>query len=266
MSGERRVGRRAALATIAGAGAALVVTACGGGSSATSRNAATLAAQGSSTPAPGTSTGGVEGGPEPLLSGPAAKYAPAQAELTAAYKVAPNETYGMGLDTYAASTFFPGATEGKELATGWGFGEGYQVMLEPDGLLAGVLKGGYFVTAEVYLFHDQAGAKAAFDYYRSRYDSTAGSESAPAKGLANQSGGWQLIKGPVGTSSLVGVYHRFVFRRGNMLASVQTYGAQPFMTVDKARDIAVIIDERALGTRQATEPTPAGTTVPGLPR
>ncbi|MCL4231479.1 MAG: hypothetical protein KJ053_07840 [Dehalococcoidia bacterium] len=266
MRGERILGRRAALAAIGGAGAALLLTACGGGSSATSQSAATLAARGSSTPNTGASTGGVEGGPEPLLSGPAAKYAPAQAELEAPYKVAPNETFGMGLDTYAASTFFPGATEGRDLAESWGFAEGYQVTLNPDGLLAGVLKGGYYVVVEVYLFGDQSGAKSAFDYYESRYGSTAGSEEASAKGLANQSGSWQLIKGPVGTSSLVGVYHRFLLRRGNMLASVQTYGAQPFMTIDKARDIAVIIDERALGTRQATEPTPAGTTVPGLPR
>lgn len=260
------MGRRSALAFFGGAGATILLAACGNGSSETANSAATLAAGGNNTPVSGSSTGGVEGGPEPLLSGPAAKYSPSQDEFAGAYKVAPNETFGMSLDTYAASTFFPGTTEGKELATQWGFGEGYQVTLEPDGLLAGVLKGGYYVIAEFYLFGNQAGAKSAFDYYKSRYDSTAGSEAVATKGLANQSGAWQLVKGPVGTSSLVGVYHRFLFRRGNLLASVQTYGAQPFMAIDKARDIAVIIDERALGTRQATEPTPAGTAVPGLPR
>lgn len=251
------------------AGGIAVFGACGDddGASDTVKNAATLAASGKATPTAGSSTGGVQGGPELLLKGPAAKYAATQDELKAAYKVAPNETYGMGAETYAASSFFSGATEGNQLATAWGFAEGYQVSMEPDGQLAGVLKGGHYLTMEVYLFANQAGAKDAYDYYANRYSSAAGSEAVTTKGLANQSGAWQVIKGTVGASDLVGVYHRFLFRRGNMLVAVQTYGAQPFMTIDKARDIAVIIDERALGTRQATEPTPAGTaTVPGMPR
>jgi hypothetical protein len=44
---------------------------------------------------------------------------------------------------------------------------------------------------------------------------------------------------------------------------VLTYGGQPFLTINPARDIAVIIDERALGERDAIEPTPIPTVLPG---
>ena len=129
-----------------------------------------------------------------------------------------------------------------------------------------MLQGRYYVSMEIHLFETASGAKAAYDSFQDRYGKISGSERATTKGLANQSSGWQMLSGTVATSDLVGAFHRFVFRRGNMLAAVQTYGAQPFMTIDRARDIAVIIDERALGTRPATEPTPSGTTVPIIPQ
>ena len=266
MTVERAVPRRAVLGLAGAAGATLLLAACGGGSNQTTRNAATLAAGGGKTSTPGSlSTGGVEGGPDPLLKGPAAKFAAAQAELSGSFKVVPPDTYGLSLDTYAASSFFSGTAEGTQLAKEWGFSEGYQVSMEPDGQLAGVLKGLHYLLMEIYLFDAQSGAKAAYDTYESRYAKATGSEQLKTRGLANQSSAWQLVKDTVGSSDLVAVYHRFLFRRGNMLAIAQTYGAQPFMTVDKARDVAVIIDERALGTRQAAEPTPARTTTPGLP-
>jgi len=207
----------------------------------------------------------VEGGPDPLLKGPPTKYAALQEELNGTFKVVPPDTYGLSLDTYAASAFFSGSAEGTQLAKEWGFASGYQVSLEPDGQLAGVLKGLHYLLMEIYLFDTQAGAQAAYNTYETRYGKAGGSERLKSKGLANQSSAWQLIKDTVGSSDLVAVYHRFLFRRGNMVAIAQTFGAQPFMTVDKARDVAVIIDERALGTRQAAEPTPARTTTPGLP-
>ena len=39
-------------------------------------------------------------------------------------------------------------------------------------------------------------------------------------------------------------------------ATVQTYGAEPFMTIDPAREVAVMIDDRILGNTEAIEPTP----------
>jgi hypothetical protein len=149
-----------------------------------------------------------------------------------------------------------------ELARQWGYREGYQVALEPDGLLAGVLKGQYYVTQEIHLFDTAAGAEQAYQRFEQRYREAAGSEPAEATPLANQSSAWQLVRGTVADSEMVAVYHRFLFRRGNMVASVQTFGGQPFMRVDTARDIAVLIDERALGKRSSPEPTPAKTITP----
>ncbi len=264
---ERVVSRRGVLGLAGAAGASLLLSACGGGSNRTARNAATLAAGGGGTRTPGrTSTGGVEGGPDPLLKGPPMRYAAAQEELGGTFEVVPPDTYGLTPETYAASPFFSGTDEGTQLAREWGFASGYQVSLEPDGQLAGVLKGHHYLLMEVHLFETQAGAQAAFNTYDARYAKATGSERLKSKGLANQSSAWQLVRDTVGSSDLVAVYHRFLFRRGNMLAIAQTYGAQPFMTVDKARDVAVIIDERALGTRKATDPTPARTATPGLQR
>jgi hypothetical protein len=36
-----------------------------------------------------------------------------------------------------------------------------------------------------------------------------------------------------------------------------TRGAEPFMKIDTARNLALIIDQKALGLKEAIEPTPA---------
>jgi hypothetical protein len=41
-----------------------------------------------------------------------------------------------------------------------------------------------------------------------------------------------------------------------MLVVVATLGAEPLMEVNAAYGLAVIIDEKAMGVRQAPEPTP----------
>jgi hypothetical protein len=72
-----------------------------------------------------------------------------------------------------------------------------------------------------------------------------------------------LTEGLVGTSDVVAVFHRYVFRRGTVVTWVQTYGAEAYMTIDPAREVAVIIDDRILGNTEAAEPTPIPT--PNLP-
>ena len=47
-----------------------------------------------------------------------------------------------------------------------------------------------------------------------------------------------------------------------MVAVVQTWGAQPFMRVDTVRGLAAILDDKALGRKDAPEPTPLATTAP----
>ena len=60
----------------------------------------------------------------------------------------------------------------------------------------------------------------------------------------------------LGTSDIPEVFHRFVFRRGNLVAMVQTVGAQPYMSIDQARNTAILIDGRATGNLAAYTPTP----------
>ncbi|MDZ7728679.1 MAG: hypothetical protein U5Q44_11060 [Dehalococcoidia bacterium] len=37
---------------------------------------------------------------------------------------------------------------------------------------------------------------------------------------------------------------------------VQTYGAEEHVTIDAAREVASLVDDRALGETEAAEPTP----------
>jgi hypothetical protein len=212
------------------------------------------------TPAAGAkSTGGTEGGPDTVVDGPASRFSPSISELPGRYGVDVPDTFAQNISTFASSYLFKSSTEGSDYARQWKILDGYNVIYQPDGLNAGVLQGHYYVSAETYLFQDVAGAKAAFDYMDQLFTKNQGSVKQPAKGLGLQSGGYQVIQGTVGTSDMALVYHRFLFRRGNVVATVMTTGGGPFMTIDQARDIAVIIDDRILGKRAATTPTPIPT-------
>ena len=213
-----------------------------------------------STPGAGTkSTGGTEGGPDNVVEGPASRYSPAIGELPGRYGVDVPNTFAQNISTFASSYLFKSSNEGADLARQWKILDGFNVIYQPDGLNAGVIQGRFYVAVETYLFQDAAGAKAAFDYMDQLFTKNPGSVKQPTKGLGLQSSGYQIIEGTVGASDMKQVYHRFLFRRGNIVATVMTTGGEPFMTIDRARDIAVIIDDRILGKRPATTPTPIPT-------
>jgi hypothetical protein len=207
------------------------------------------------------STGGVAGGPEPSVSGPASKYAPFVEELAGSFEVFPPELFGLTPSTWGLTGPFPGQ-DGEARAEELGYVEGYQVQYNPDGLLAGVLQGRYYLVVQTHVFEDAEGARQAFAAYSETTSNTAGARALSPRGLGNEWLAYELPKDTVGSSDTVAVYHRFVFRRGNVVAWVQTYGAQPFMTIDAARDVAVMIDGRLLGTVEAIEPTPIPSVVP----
>jgi hypothetical protein len=243
--------RRLAPATLLMASlVALLGVACGGGDDDAPKATPTVA---------GVSTGGTSGGPEPILQGPASRYAVDLKDLKTAYKVDPNETYNYLLTSFAAQGPFKSQAEGEQLAKQWEILDGYKASYVPDGQLAGVLQGAYYVTAETFLFKQATGASAAYAKFVDTYKSNSGSEPQSAKQLGNESSGFKLVKGTVGNSSVVAVYHRFVFRRGNVVGVVQTYGREQTMTIAQARDIAVMMDDRALGKRDASIPTPVPT-------
>jgi hypothetical protein len=214
---------------------------------------------GAATPASG-SVGGTLNGPEPTLSTQAAALAPQIGDFNVRYRA--NDAYVVNAFAFANIGPFSSVKAGEALADQWGYREGYTVTLTPDGQLAGVLEGRFYVTAEVYLFNSLDGARQAYSTFEQFYAAAPASERQQTRGLANDSSAWKLIKDTVGTSDVVAVYHRFVFRRGNMVAVIQTFGGDPFMTIDRARDIAVVIDDKALEKRPAPLPTPARTGTP----
>jgi hypothetical protein len=210
------------------------------------------------------SSSGLVGGPEPTVSLPASKYAPLLEEMPPEMQVNVSETFTMNITTFTASYWFDTNAQGEGLAQQWRIIDGYQVEFDPVGLAAQVVQGGYSAWVEVYLFETPAGARTAYEYYTNRLAARRGSEKAEARPLANQSAAFRYAGPTIGTSDVPSVYHRFVFRRGNAVVSIQTYGAVPFMSTDQARELAVLVDAKLLGEAPAVEPTPIPTPAIGV--
>lgn len=210
------------------------------------------------------STAGTAGGPEPTVDLPASKYAPLLEELPADMRVNDPDTFAMNVSTFSSSYWFDSADFGQQKALEWRILDGFQAVYDPVGQAAQALRGSYYIWTEMYLFESTSGASAAFDHLQAVLGARNGAQVEQARPLGNESAGYSFIQGTVGASDMVGVYHRFAVRRGNVISVVQTYGGQPFMTIDQARDIAVIIDDKLLGARPAVEPTPIPT--PSFPQ
>jgi hypothetical protein len=211
------------------------------------------------TPQTSRSTGGTDGGTETISTGLANRFAPLLTELPGVNQVNVPDTFVMNLGTFASSYLFVNNQQGQDLATQWKILDAFQVSYQPRGLAADALQGSYYVSAETYLFQGADGAKAAYEHMAKLYTSNNGTVVQKTKGLGNQSSGYALVQGTIATSDIPAVYHRFLFRRGNVVAVVQTLGGNPYMSIDQARDIAVIIDDKILGKRPATNPTPIPT-------
>ncbi len=231
--------------------------ACGGseGSGAPTLDGSTDVGQ---TPVVTPSTGGTEGGPSPVLFGPASRFLPSEEDLQGYYRADSANALGVGVELYGQVGPFKNPTEGQELAAEWGYEEGFIVGFDPAGLLSSVVQGNYYVTTEAHIFSSVEGAQSAYQQYVSFYEGTEGVEPQPMKPLANESSAWRAIGDKLGSTELDSVYHRFVARRGNVIFQVETLGASLFMTPDAAREVAIIMDERALGERPAPTPTPSG--------
>ena len=175
------------------------------------------------------------------------------------YEVDEPNTFAMNLSTFASSYWFKSGEEGEAKAREWAVTNGFQVYYQPKGLFAATLHGAPYITVETYQFEDVAGARKAFAHLNNVLKNSAGSDPVEARPLANDSGAYRFIQGTVGPSEKVAVYHRYIFRRGNTVVAVQTWGADEYMNIDPARNIAAEIDNKLLGTRPAVEPTPLPT-------
>jgi len=223
------------------------------------------------TQVPSQSRGGTQDSRSPVLDGPASRFVPELGELPRNYSVLPPDTFSMSpLQFATVGGAFDTPEQGENLLTEWGYKDGYQAVYEPGGKLAEVVGGLYYVTVDSVLFDTDAGARRLYNQLETKYAARAGSlRVTNVKGLGNESSGWLFVPsengvpGTIGTSDVVGIYHRFVFRRGNLVVTVQTYGGEPFMNIDRARDLAVVVDDRALGGRPAVTPTPRPTAAIG---
>ena len=228
-----------------------------GGSPAATNTVAT-----SVTPVVTPSTGGTAGGPGPLLPGPASKYTPSEQDLANYYRADSANALFTNDQLFGQVGPFKSAGEGQELAKAWGYQEGYMVGFDPEGLLSSVVRGNYYVTVEAHLFETIDGAEKAYRQYLAFYRGTPGVQEQEVRPLGNESSGWRAVGNKLGETQIDAVYHRFVLRRGNLVIQVETLGGLPFMTIDAAREVAIIMDDRALGARPAPVPTISGLPTP----
>ena len=219
----------------------------------------------SKPPASGTATGGTSSpstgqvqpnnpSTAPTLQMPASRFAISQEDLDTGYITDIPATFVLDVKNYGKTATFPSAQEGESLLTQWGYVGGYETGYSPEGRDVAVLNGAYFIKVEIHLFKDESGAKKAFEYFENRLKN--GAQSVNSTPVGNQSSAWKTVSGKVRSSQVDAAYHRIVFRRGNMVAVVLTYGADPFMKVDRVRALAQIVDDKALGQKAAVEPTP----------
>jgi len=197
----------------------------------------------------------------PVLKAPASLYSINLDDLGTAFFTDISQTYVLTVDNYSTSKAFGSAAEGKKDLTDWGYLGGYETAYIPEGRETAVLQGQYYITIESHLFKTSDGAKQAYDYFNSKLKASVSTlVSGPQVG--NESAIWKLVSGTIPTSTTPAAYHRLIFRRGNLVSVVLTSGADPFMTTQPVHDLAVIVDQKALGKKAVIEPTPTGNFTP----
>lgn len=198
-------------------------------------------------------------GPEPRLAAPASQYSLLHEDVGPGYLTDVRATFTLDAASYARTRAFDSAEEGEKSLAAWGYRDGYETGYIPEGYEFAVLRGRFYIQMELHLFEGAEGAKQAFAYFVRRVDAS-GAERVSAAQVGNESVAWVLVEGNVPSSTVPAVFHRVVFRRGNLVAVVATWGAQPLMTVEEVSRLARMVDEKALGTRPPVVPTPLGAT------
>ena len=203
----------------------------------------------------------------PILTQPASRFAISLDDLVpkttggdtgGGYLTDIQSTFKLDTKSYAGTRSFDSATDGEALLSKWSYTGGYETGFEPETRQQGVLNGAYYINVEVHLFKGEDGSKLMYKHFEDRL-SKSGSKKVTASAVGNESSAWKLVAGKVSDSSIDAAYHRIVFRRGNLVAVVQTWGSDPLMTVDTVRQLSGLIDDKAMGKTSAVEPTPVPT-------
>lgn len=223
--------------------------ACGdddGGSGTTN----TAGAKGSTqTPAPVSTA-------SPKLDGPVSQYSVSIDDLGINWITDVKGTQSIDAAAYSRQTHvFSTPDDGLKQLKEWGYQGGYQTGYSPEGRDQTVLNGGYYVWIESHLFKDEAGAQKAFDYFNNvaKQDPA---QPVSIQPVGNTSAAYLTIAGVITGSTVKAAFHQVITRRGNLVTIVLTKGAESFMKSDAAWEVAYMADEKALGTRKTTVPTP----------
>jgi hypothetical protein len=171
-------------------------------------------------------------------------------------------TYELDAAKYADSKVFDTVSDGVRLLNGWGYTGGYETGMWPEGREQAMLNGAYRILQEVHLFQTAAGAKGFYDYAVDRVKKAAVGQPVQAPGIGNESSSFYAVQGTIRSSRIGQAIHQVIFRRGNMVAVVQTVGAESFMKVDTVIRLALMIDDKALGKTPAVAPTPTSNFTP----
>jgi hypothetical protein len=195
----------------------------------------------------------------PSLTGPASLYSISQDDLGPGYITDISETFVLDADAYGDTEPLK-ADGGPGKLREWGYQAGYETGYTPEGRQTAVLNGSYYIQVETHLMDDEAGASALFDYFNEFLAGTV-AESVTVNAIGNESAAWRFIDPahPVGDSNVPSEAHRYIFRRGNLVAVVLTWGAEPFMDVNTVYALAHIVDAKAMGEIALFEPTPVFT-------
>ena len=200
--------------------------------------------------------------PAPLLDGPASKYSILLDDvgLNAFITDIPN-TFQLDAKTYGKTTAFP-AGKGEGMLGGWSYLGGYQASMKPEGRDTAILNGSFEIRVETHLFKTADNAKSAYDYFVGVIKANPAAQAVTTTSVGNESTTTKAVNGKIRNTTIDAAYHQIIFRRGNMVAVVLTYGADPFMKVDYVRELASIIDNKALGKAQSIAPTPTSNYTP----
>ncbi len=231
----------------------LLLASCGGDDDAASTTPAGTSTPGQASP---TAAQARDTKAAPVLDGPAGKYGILQEDLGTNFLIDFRGTFVLDARLYGATPTFPAGTNGEALLNQWGYVEGFEASFDPEGRQTAMLNGGFFLAIESHLFRTVEGASKAFTYFNGRLASAKVNQQVTTVSVGNEYAAWLQTGEKIAGSQVNAVYHRFIFRRGNLVTVVLTSGAEPFMRVDTARAVAVLIDEKAMGEKPALAPTP----------
>lgn len=220
---------------------------------------------GSATPGAGA-TGTVETtnpSVSPDLEPPASKYVVRVEDLGVNWITDIPSTLELDAATYAKTPrIFSSEEAGMKLLDEWGYVGGYQTGYSPEGRDSAVLNGAYYIRTECHLFAGADGAGKAYRYFVDFVKAQPGMAPVSMTRVGNESAAYVMTLGKIANSPVNAVYHQVVFRRGDLVCVVLTKGAEPFMKVDAARELALISDKKALGQLDAPVPTPTSNYTP----